>query len=104
MDAISGIGYVVYSDSRQMFLGRMGSWSPDVRLAQVYTEPRAARMAISRLGEATLTYPVPATITVSRTHVATAKADEEVRKAKSEANGQPEPKKPDPKKPAGKAA
>lgn len=89
MDTISGIGYVVWNDSREMFLGRMGAWSPDVRLAQVYSEPRSARMAISRLGEPTLTYPVPVTITVARKHIESGKADEQRRQAKeqAEANG-----------------
>lgn len=96
MDTISGIGYVVWNDSREMFLGRMGSWSPDVRLAQVYAEPRSARMAITRLNEPTLTYPVPVSITVVRKNLETGKADEQRRidKEKAEANGPAKPPKP----------
>lgn len=85
MESISGIGYVVYNDSREMFLGRMGSWSPDVRLAQVYSEPRAARMAITRLDEPTLTYPVPVVVTVARKHLEIGKADEQRRIEKEKA-------------------
>lgn len=94
METISGIGYVVWNDSREMFLGRMGAWSPDVRLAQVYSEPRSARMAITRLGESTLTYPVPVSITVVRKHLESGKADEQRRIAslEAEANGKDKPK------------
>ena len=96
MESISGIGYVVWNDAREMFLGRMGSWSPDIRLAQVYAEPRSARMAITRLDEPTLTYPVPVTVSVARNHLTSGKIDEQrrIEKERAKENDQTKPTKP----------
>lgn len=49
MNDRTGIGYGIYCPARGTFLGKLGSWYSDIRLAQLYAEPRAARLAMSRL-------------------------------------------------------
>ncbi len=64
MGSATGIGYVVYCPARETYLGRMGEWYTDVRLAQVYAEPRSAKMAIGRLDYGWPAAVVPVTMTV----------------------------------------
>lgn len=64
MENATGIGYVVYCPARDTYLGRMGEWYTDVRLAQVYAEPRSAKMAIGRLEHGWPVAVVPVTVTV----------------------------------------
>lgn len=47
-EGIRAIAYTVYAPTRKTFLGKLGSWYSDVRLASVYAEPRAAKMAAKR--------------------------------------------------------
>lgn len=49
MESVKAIAYGLYAPTRGTYLGKLGSWYSDVRLASVYAEPRAARMAMSRL-------------------------------------------------------
>lgn len=64
MNGKSGIGYGVYCPSRDTFLGKLGEWYTDVRLAAVYAEPRAAKMAIGRLDHRWPCQVVPIVLTV----------------------------------------
>lgn len=48
-EAKNGIGYCVYDPSKDMFLGKLGVWYSDVRLAGVFAEPGKAKAAINRL-------------------------------------------------------
>ena len=49
MECRTGYGYCIYCPSSDEFLGRLGEFYTDVRLAQVYAEPRAAKAAIARM-------------------------------------------------------
>lgn len=57
-------GYVIYSQVRSTFLGKLGSWYTDVRLAQVYAEPRSAKMALARSEVSFPAVVVPVKLTV----------------------------------------
>lgn len=45
MDGKSAIGYAVVNTENGMFLGRNSAWFSDIRLATIYSEPRAAANA-----------------------------------------------------------
>lgn len=64
MTDTKGIGYVVACPDRGTYLGRLGEWYTDVRLAQVYSEPRTAKSALKRAAVTFDCVVVPATITV----------------------------------------
>lgn len=44
-----GIAYCVRRADKPMYLGRMGGWFSDIRLAAIYASPQSARMAAGRL-------------------------------------------------------
>lgn len=44
-----GISYCVRRTDKPMYLGKMGTWYSDIRLAAVYASPQAARMAAGRI-------------------------------------------------------
>ena len=101
MEDLKAIGYVVYAQTRGTFLGKLGKWYTDVRLASVYAEPRAASAACNRLEVSFPVLTVPATIHVRGHDVENAVADAEAAKQKApETKPETAPKTPD--KPAPK--
>lgn len=72
---VTGIGYAVFAPTRGTFLGRVGEWYTDIRLAQVYAEPRAARLAANRLKASFATTVIEVTMTVSGRRIEQAEQD-----------------------------
>lgn len=91
MTDTKGIGYVVACPDRGTFLGRLGEWYTDVRLAQVYSEPRTAKSALKRAAVTFDCVVVPATVTVAGKDIDNALSD--IRVVPTEAT-EPEPEQP----------
>lgn len=104
---VTGIGYAVFAPARGTFLGRVGTWYTDIRLAQVYAEPRAARLAANRLDINFATAIIEVTMMVSGKRIEQAEeaAKDWVPQASPPAPGEAKPAKKDqPGKPGSKAA
>lgn len=86
-ESSSGIGYVLYCPATSEWLGKLGEWYSDIRLASVYAEPRAARMARARLGIGLPIAVVPIHMSVRGVDIetATARAVKEYDDAEAEA-------------------
>jgi hypothetical protein len=82
MEDHKAIGYCVYAPTRGTFLGKLGKWYTDVRLASVYAEPRAASAAVNRSETSFPAVVVPCTILVTGQHIENAVADVEAQKVK----------------------
>lgn len=107
MENVIGIGYVLSCPSRGTFLGKLGTWYTDVRLAQVYAEPRSAKMAAAR---AEVSFPVavvPVKMEVRGIDLEQALADAKVYEVKQASAAQQQAKpaqRPEPKPKPEKAA
>lgn len=64
-----GIGYVVYCPERDTFLGKLGAWYSDIRLAGVFAEPSKAKMALNRADTAAPCVVVQVKLTVEERHI-----------------------------------
>jgi hypothetical protein len=104
MESKSAIGYVVYSNERDTFLGKLGVWYSDVRLANVYAEPRAARMALNRADPSFACLVIPIRLSVLNTDIANAVKDAETAKREFDESEKAENGKQPGKKPAKTAA
>lgn len=72
MESVKATAYAVYCPERETFLGKLGQWFTDVRLAAVYSEPNKAKMALNRADTLSPCVVVPVTLTVDAKHVDTA--------------------------------
>lgn len=72
MENVKATAYAVYCPERETFLGKLGNWFTDVRLAAIYSEPAKAKMALNRADTLAPCVVVPVTLTVDAKHVDTA--------------------------------
>lgn len=86
-DDYKAIGYAVFSPARKTFLGKLGTWYTDVRMASVYAEPRQASAAMKRAEVSFATVVVPITLSVSGEQIGYAVGDA---KAKTESPSETE--------------